>query len=115
PEHLERTAVVVQVYACNRRDEPVRHHRGQAPREKRVVPAPPPAADDVLAGVDELDHGRDIARIVLQVAVGGRDEAAARVIEPGGERGRLPEVAAEADDTHARILRLLPGHDLEAV
>ena len=35
--------------------------------------------------------------------------------KPGGERRRLAEVAAEADHAQARIARLQPRQDLEAV
>ena len=52
-----------------------------------------------------LDHRRDVARIVLQIAVGGDDEASARVCEAGGKRRGLAEVAAEADDAQVRIAR----------
>ena len=48
----------------------------------------------------------NVGGIVLQVAVGGDDVAAARVGEAGGEGGGLAEVAAEADHPQPRILRL---------
>ena len=41
--------------------------------------------------------------------------AAARVIEAGGERGGLAEVAAEADHAEMRVERLQPRQDREAV
>ena len=48
----------------------------------------------------------DVARIVLEIAVGRDDEAAARVREAGGERRGLSEVAPEADDAQPRVARL---------
>ena len=53
--------------------------------------------------------------IVLQVAVGGDDQAAARVREAGGKRRGLAEVAAEADHAQARIAGLQRGQLLERV
>ena len=63
----------------------------------------------------ELDHRRDVARIVLQVAVGGHDEAAARVGEAGGKRRGLPEVAAEADHAQPGVPRLQRRQRVERV
>ena len=61
----------------------------------------------------ELDHPRDVGGIVLQVAVGGHDEPAARVREPGGEGRCLAEVAPEPDHPQARVPRLQPGKQIE--
>ena len=58
---------------------------------------------------------RDVARVVLQIAVGGDDQAAPRVGEAGGEGRRLAEVAAEPDDAHTRVRRLKRRQELEAV
>ena len=48
----------------------------------------------------------NVARIVLQIAVGGRDEPAARELESCGERRRLAEVAPEPNHADARVARL---------
>ena len=65
--------------------------------------------------LDLLDHRRDVGGIVLQVAVGGDDEAAAGVREAGGERRGLAEVAAEADHAQPRVLRLERGQQRERI
>ena len=57
--------------------------------------------------------GGNVARIVLQVAVGGHDEAAAGVREAGREAGGLTEVAAEPDDAQPRVARLQRRQQLE--
>ena len=88
---------------------------GSAARQKRILPHLPPAAHDVVPAIEHLDHLRDIARIVLEIAVGGDDDAAARVVEPGGKRRRLAEVAPEPDDAQMRIERLQPRQDREAL
>jgi hypothetical protein len=64
--------------------------------------------------IDEFHHARQVTGIVLQVAVGGRDEAPACELEAGGKRRRLSEVAAEPDDADPRVARLQIGHQLEA-
>ena len=56
-----------------------------------------------------------IARVVLQVAVGGGNQPAARVAEARGKGGGLPEVSAEADDAPARVALLTPHEAIEAV
>ena len=68
-----------------------------------------------MAVVEHGDEPRDVARIVLEVAVGGDDDAAARVIEPGRERGCLPEVPPETNDAETRIVGLKPLEDLKRV
>ena len=61
------------------------------------------------------DHRGMSRGIVLQVAVGGDDQPAARVGEAGGKRRRLAEVAAEPDDAQPRIARLERRQLLERV
>ena len=58
------------------------------------------------ASARESDHPGNVARVVLQVAVGRDDEAAARVRKARRERRGLTEVAAEPDDPQPRVLRL---------
>ena len=85
-------------------------------REKKGVAAVlAPAAHDVGAAFDGLDHRRDVPRIVLQVAVGGDDDAAARVVKSRRESRRLAEIPAEADDRQVRIDCLQPRQGLEAL
>ena len=67
------------------------------------------------AALELLHHRRNVARIVLEIAVGGDDEAAAGVIEARRERRGLTEVAAEPDHPQARVGRLQPRENLEAL
>src|SRR4029434_4780513 len=69
----------------------------------------PPPTDDVLGGRD-AKQSRDVGRIVLQVAVERRDEAATRIGEAGGERRRLTEVPREPDRPHTWIPLLKITH-----
>ena len=72
-----------------------------------------PATMSAGVFVRQLDHPGNVARIVLQIAIGGHDVAAARVREAGGKCGRLAEVATEADHAQARIAGLDRGEELE--
>ena len=108
-EHLQRAAVVVQLHAGRARDQPVGDRRRQPPVDEGVLAVLPPAAT-MSAGVfsSSIDHGADVARIVLQVAVHRDDVAPAGVSEAGREGGGLAEVAAELDDAQAVVRRLQP-------
>ncbi len=59
---------------------------------------------DVVALVHELEKLRNIARIVLQVAVHGDDHVTARGLYARRHCGGLPVVASELHHAHARIL-----------
>ena len=79
-EHLERAAVVVQRDARGHGDQPVGEHRRHAAGEERVLAVLAPAADDVEAARrSSSHHPRDVGGVVLQVAVGGDHQPAARV------------------------------------
>ena len=67
----------------------------------------PRSASSTIAG--------NVARIVLQIAVGGDDEAAAGVGKAGGERRGLAEVAPEPDHPQPRVRRLERGQLRERV
>ena len=97
--HFERAAVVVDWDAGGPRDEPIGEERRDLLGE-RIVTVLPPAADDVvaLALVELEEHGADVLRVVLKVAVGGHDHASAGMVETGGERRGLPEVPSQAQD-----------------
>src|SRR3954451_20109409 len=63
-------------------------------------------------GVDDVDpvapareHFRDHLGRVLEVAVEHHDHVTAGVLEPGGQRRLVAEVAGEADDLHPRVAR----------
>ena len=62
-----------------------------------------PAADHVEALGQGRQEARDLVRVVLQVGVEGEDDLAAGGAEAGRQRGRLAEVAAEADAVDARV------------
>src|SRR3989442_860685 len=82
---------------------PVRDPARQAAGQPRVPSLRAPAADDVVALFYFGDKGRDLFRIVLQVAVHGDDNVAAGGVEARLQRRRLAEVPAQGDNLDARI------------
>ena len=62
-----------------------------------------PAADDVVTLAQLLQEQGNVVGIVLQVAVHGDDVLALGVIEAGGQRRGLPEIAAQLDHHHAAV------------
>ena len=87
--------------------DPVEDLRRDAPRQ-RVAPLRLPARDEVEALVELGEQPRDLGRVVLEVAVDRDDDVAARLREPGRERGGLAEVAPQADDAHVVVARVQP-------
>ena len=115
-KHLQRAAVVVQLDARRARNQPVRDRRRQSAVDERVLAVFAPAGDDVRRrALEHIDHGPDVARIVLQIAVHRDDVAAAGARKASREAGGLPEVAPEANDTQAMVGGLQQGKTIERV
>ena len=85
--------------------EPVGAAGGNAAHDEVVDALFAPAGDDVVAFFKPLEEAGDLVGIVLQVAVHGEDEFAGGVVEAGGERRGLAEVAAELYDEDAAVDR----------
>jgi hypothetical protein len=93
-KHLQAAVVVVKVQPREESDERVEHSRGE-----RLVPwiAPRrlPAVDEIgpgpPRGLEPGEHGRNLGRIVLPVAIEHRDEPPRAARESGGQGGRLAE------------------------
>src|SRR3546814_7169603 len=76
----------------------------------------PGSEDDVIALAPFGDHFDDQFGRVLQIDVDRHDSAAGAVIDPGGERDLLAEIARKIEDLHARILAVrLAQHGKGAV
>ena len=96
--------MVVEPGAGDPRDHPVRERRGQpAPQQGIAAPAAPAAHDVVAPLLHDREQPRDVAGIVLLVAVHGHHRPPSREAEAGADRRRLPEVAPELDDADARV------------
>jgi len=91
-------------------------HAGQAAHEhvedtarpdlvNRIVADTLPSADDVQPFIHLREKARDLLRIVLQIAIERENDVVRSSFEPSTERGRLAEVAAQTNPTHARIFR----------
>src|SRR5439155_154777 len=81
---------------------------GESPAPPRVAPVRLPARYQVETLVELRQQARDLRRVVLEVAVDRDDGVALRVGESDGERGRLAEIAAQADDLHVRLAVVQP-------
>ena len=88
-------------------DQLVGDLRRNLAQEQAVLAVLAPAGDEVEVFVQQPgDHARDVDRVVLQVAVHGHDDIAARRIDAGLHGGGLLEVARQFDDAHVRAVLL---------
>src|SRR5690606_14372272 len=101
---LERAAIVPDRDAGDLADDPVRDPGRDLPRDQPVLPLLPVPCHQVVPFPDALDQARDVAGVVLEVAVHADDDVAAGVVESGLHGGRLAVVAGEADQAHAWVL-----------
>src|SRR5262245_21643760 len=101
---FERRAEVV-----DRDSRRARHQLVRDPRRKRaqeaVLAVLTPATDHVVTFFELRQKARDVFRLMLQVAVHGDDHVALGVIESGGQRRCLAEIAPQPYACHARIER----------
>jgi len=72
-----------------------------------VLPIFAPTGNDVGPLIEQVQHFRDIGRIILTVAVERNNDFAAGIIESRHHRGRLAEVLPEMDHSDARIVKKL--------
>ena len=61
--------------------------------------------DDVTAGAPVVEHAGDELRRILKVGVEHHDRVATRMVEAGGERRLMPEIARELNDADSRVGR----------
>ena len=104
PVRLERRAEIVQRDAGELGHQPVRRAAGNLPRQPMVAPRHAPAAYQVVALLNSLQEFRNLRGIVLQVAVHGDNHFAAREVEPGLERRRLPEIPPQPHHIHPPVV-----------
>ena len=103
PVSLEGSAEVVDGDAGEAGHDGVGDARGKLAEQHVVNPLRAPAGDDVVTFFKLGQEGGHFQRIVLQVAVHGEDELAFGVVEAGGQRGGLAEVAAQLDNENAAV------------
>ena len=60
---------------------------------------------DVAAGAPVVEHARDQLGRILEVGVEHHDRVAAGMVETGGQRGLMAEVARQLNQAHAGIVR----------
>eukprot|EP00913_Durusdinium_trenchii_P028378 g26606.t1 len=102
-KQLEAAVVIVQFQSGQPADQPVEHLTGI-----HLVPGvePPllPAVDDIETFVPFRQELRNFSGIVLQVGVHHHDGRAPRGTHPGGQRGGLGKIAAEANSADALVV-----------
>ena len=77
----------------------------EATRGQWIAAVALPAADQIRAVAESLEEGRDVGGVILAVAVDRDDRRALRMVESGGEGGRLAEPAPEANPAQGRPVR----------
>ena len=75
---FQGAAVIMQGDAGHGADHPVGQVGGQGAGDEVILAVFAPAADHVIAFIDFFDHGRNVARVVLQVGVAQHDQLADR-------------------------------------
>lgn len=81
-------------------DQTIGHAGGQGTGDKLILPVEPPSADDIVPLIEFGEHPGDVYRVVLQVGVHQDDDLACGMVNPGGDRGGLAEIAAQNDGAH---------------
>src|SRR5262245_57056609 len=73
--------------------------------EERVLALLFPAADEVVALVEPVQHARNIVRVVLQIRVEGEDDFATRDLEPCLQGCCLPKTTSQLDEHDMWVAR----------
>jgi hypothetical protein len=76
---------------------------------------PPYRVHDVIALLPPGEHVIDDLRRVLQVGVHGDDAITSSMVEPGSQRGLMPEIPGKGDVVNVGIGCSVPPDDLESV
>ena len=111
---LEGGAEIAQVDAARLGHQPVGDARRDLAHDGVVDAVLAPAAGDVVALVDLFEQRGNVLGRVLQVAVHGDDDVALGFVEARRERGRLAEVAAQADHLEVAVGFHQVGQQFEA-
>src|SRR5437867_3336324 len=100
---LHRTAKIVKPDSRDRGNQSVRKNAWNISPDVVVLPVLSPSGNHVVSLVEQVEHLRNIGRIVLAVAIQRNNRASARMIESGHHRRRLSLIALEMNDTDMLI------------
>ena len=105
PVRLECRPKVVDIDATDLRHHPVGDARRNAPHPEIVDAILAPPAHDVVSRGNLLQEHRNVAGIMLQIAIHGDDVLAPCMIEPRRQSRGLPEVAPQLDHRDPAVHR----------
>ena len=94
PIGFECRSEVMKIQAAKPGHQPIRGAAGKLPRQPGIPALKPPSAHDVVPLVYFCDEGRYFRGIMLQIAIHGNDDVAAREVESCFQAGSLAEVLA---------------------
>src|SRR5271165_4032573 len=100
---LEGSAEIVDRDSGELGHHPIGDAAWQTACQPSVPPLGSPPADDIESFLDFRDEARDLFRVVLQVAIHGDDDVAARNIKTCLECRGLAEIPAKSDNSYPRI------------
>src|SRR5689334_8439864 len=100
---LEAAAVVANANAGEPDDHSIRDPRGNLARDDLVLAPHTISGDEIVAFLELRNEERDVTRVILQIAIHGHDDVAARTVEPRLHGLRLAVVARELEEHDARI------------
>src|SRR5262249_52269370 len=112
-ENLERAVHIVYRASQQQSDESVVAPREEAP-QRRVLPVDPVAARDCVTA-RERQHVFQFIEMELAIRVRKGNEVIWGRLDPGSQRGAIPEVFGVLDQPHVRVEFGLPGDYLRRV
>ncbi len=112
---FERCSKIVQIDSRKFCHHPVGGAAGKLPHQPVVPPVVTPAAHQVEAFLDFFQKARNLFGVVLQVAVHGNDDFAARKIKSCLQRGRLPEIPPQPHQVDAPVVLVNFGEHFERI
>ncbi len=105
PEDLQRAAIVLHVHAAELADDPVGDAAGNFAQQDVVLAVGADAGHQIpVALFGQIEHHRNVERIVLQIAVERDDEFASGLVDASHQRQALTVVFPQLDDFQSFII-----------
>ena len=104
-EQAEIAGVVLQLHLRELVEQGVEPARGRQFEARLALTLLAYRVHHVAPGAPVIEHPRDQLRRILKVGIEHHDRLTLSMVEPGGERGLMAEVAREENQAHARVAR----------